>query len=60
MNYGLANSYVYAFAASNSNILAITSGGVFLSTNSGTGWTEIRFRLDLLLPALVLFAIQRQ
>ena len=32
---------VYSFAVSGTNLFVGTDGGVFLSTNSGTSWTEV-------------------
>ena len=40
MSSGLTNSYVLSLAVSGTNLFAGTGGGVFVSTNSGTSWTQ--------------------
>jgi photosystem II stability/assembly factor-like uncharacterized protein len=37
---GISGGYVYAFAASGSNIYSVINGSLFASSNSGNTWTE--------------------
>jgi hypothetical protein len=36
----LTDTYIYALAVSGTNLFAGTEGGVFLSTDNGTSWTQ--------------------
>ncbi len=43
VNTGLTNNYVYALTVLGSNLVAGTGGGVFISSNNGTSWTNAGF-----------------
>ncbi|MFZ1082333.1 MAG: T9SS type A sorting domain-containing protein, partial [Candidatus Kryptoniota bacterium] len=54
VNNGLTNTDVVTFAVSGSNIFAVTGGGVFLSTNSGSNWAAVDSGFDTYIYALAI------